>query len=114
MSGAALRAGGPHYYRLAADSDVGGEVYERELLRRLPGHGVKLVLGLPRDHRVSDPPAGWEIDVLPHHLGLHWLRAPFVFAPFTMRLLRERRFDLLRGHSVRHTGPALLLARLLS
>ncbi len=106
-----MRAGGPHYYTLAPDSNVGGEVYERELLRRLPAHGIELVLGLPRDHRVAEIPPGWEIDVLPHRLGLHWTRAPLVFTPFVVGLLRRGRVDLLRGHSVRHTGPALLLGR---
>jgi glycosyltransferase involved in cell wall biosynthesis len=111
MSEAPMRAGGPHYYTLAPDSNVGGEVYERELLRRLPAHGIDLVLGLPRDHRVDEIPPGWEVDVLRHRLGLHWTRAPLAFTPFVVGLLRHRRVDLLRGHSVRHTGPALLLGR---
>lgn len=68
-----------------------------------------MILGLPRDH--AAPAAGWEVDVLRHRLGLHWVRAPLVFAPYARRLLRDRRVDLLRGHSVRHTGPALLAAR---
>src|SRR5437588_8681887 len=101
MSGAPLRAGGPHYYGLAPDSNVGGEVYERRLLERLPRHGVELVLGLPRDHGVSDLPTGWHVDALAHRVGLHWLRAPLVFTPYVIRLLRTGRIDLLRGHSVR-------------
>jgi len=84
-------------------------VYERELLERLPAHGVEVILGLPRDHAVPAP--GWDVDVLRHRLGLHWAAAPLVFGPYARRLLRARRVDLLRGHSVRHTGPALLLAR---
>jgi glycosyltransferase involved in cell wall biosynthesis len=104
-----LTAGGPHYYTLRPDSTVGGEVYERELLARLPEHGVDLELGLPRDHVFS----GARITVLRHRLGLHWVLAPFVFTPYVIRLLRGRRVDLLRGHSVRHTGPALLLGRAL-
>lgn len=114
MSGQTLRAGGPHYYTLASDSNVGGEVYERELLRRLPAHQITPVLGLPRDHRVSPVPAGWEIEVLSHELGLHWTRAPLRFTPYVVGLLRGRRVDMLRGHSVRHTGPALLLGRALT
>ena len=58
MSTARLTAGGPHYYRLRPDSDVGGEVYERMLLERLPAHGIDLVLGLPRDHCADNPPPG--------------------------------------------------------
>jgi glycosyltransferase involved in cell wall biosynthesis len=107
-----LTAGGPHYYTLRPDSTVGGEVYERMLLERLPAHGIDLELGLPRDHRVAAPPEGWQITVLRHRLGLHWTRAPLVFTPYVMGL--ARRVDLLRGHSVRHTGPALLLGRALA
>ena len=109
-----LTAGGPHYYTLRPDSTVGGEVYERMLLERLPGHGIDLELGLPRDHAVAEPPPGWRITVLRHRLGLHWVPAPLVFSPYVLRLLRAGRVDLLRGHSVRHTGPALLLGRALA
>jgi glycosyltransferase involved in cell wall biosynthesis len=107
-----LTAGGPHYYTLRPDSTVGGEVYERELLARLPAHGIDLELGLPRDHAAT--PAAWRVTELPHRLGLHWLLAPLVFTPYVVRLLRAGRVDLLRCHSVRHTGPALLLGRLLA
>jgi glycosyltransferase involved in cell wall biosynthesis len=139
-----LTAGGPHYYTLRPDSTVGGEVYERELLTRLPDHGIDLELGLPRGHawprhdlaaagnrvaagrhdlaaagnRVAagrhDLAGRVRVTVLRHRLGLHWLLAPLVFTPYVVRLLRGRRVDLLRGHSVRHTGPALLLGRLLA
>ena len=122
-----LTAGGPHYYTLRPDSTVGGEVYERELLTRLPDHGIDLELGLPRDHAwgpdlatPGDPAAGRgdpprvRVTVLRHRLGLHWVLAPLVFTPYVVRLLRGGRVDLLRGHSVRHTGPALLLGRLLA
>ena len=86
-----LTAGGPHYYTLRPDSTVGGEVYERELLARLPAHGI---------------------DVVRRQRAIHWVLAPFVYTPYVIGL--ARRVDLLRGHSVRHTGPALLLGRLLS
>jgi len=109
-----MLAGGPHTYQLSPESNVGGEVYERELLRRLPGHGVKLRLGLPRDHHVAHLPPGWEVDVLAHRRGLHWTRSPLVFTPYVLSLLRRGRVDLLRGHSVRHTGPPLLLGRALA
>jgi glycosyltransferase involved in cell wall biosynthesis len=109
-----LRVAGPHYYRLSPHSDVGGEVYERRLLERLPAHGIDLILGLPRDHRVEPTPAGWRVDVLRHRLGLHWTRAPLVFTPHAIGLLRAGQVDVLRGHSVRHTGPSLLLARSLA
>ncbi|MBV9424442.1 MAG: glycosyltransferase family 4 protein [Solirubrobacterales bacterium] len=109
-----LTAGGPHYYPLRAGSDIGGEVYERMLLEHLPGHGIDLVLGLPRDHRVTEPPRGWRIDVLRHRRGLHWVGAPLAFTPYVVRLLRSRQVDLLRAESVRYCGPALLAGRALA
>ena len=114
MSAPRLTAGGPHFYGLSPESAVGGEVYERELLARLPAHGIDLVLGLPREHRAGPPAPGREVDVLGHGPELHWTRAPRVFAPYVVRLLRAGRVDLLRGHSVRYTGPALLLGRALA
>jgi glycosyltransferase involved in cell wall biosynthesis len=121
-----LTAGGPHFYALRPDSTVGGEVYERELLARLPAHGIDLELGLPPDHAVEHPPTGWRVTTLRPApslrgraksraaAGPHWVVAPLVYLPYVLRLLRGRRVDLLRGHSVRHTGPALLLGRALA
>ena len=114
MSAARLRAGGPHFYGLRPDSAVGGEVYERELLARLPAHGVDIVLGLPREHVAGLARPGCAVDVLGHGPELHWTRAPLRFVPYVVRLLRAGRVDLLRGHSVRYTGPALLLGRALA
>ena len=68
------------------------------LLERLPAHGIDLALGMPADHRVEDPPPGWQVDVLRHRRGLHWITAPLIFTPYAIRLLRARRRPL-RGHS---------------
>jgi glycosyltransferase involved in cell wall biosynthesis len=105
-----LTAGGPHFYALRPDSTVGGEVYERELLARLPAHGIDLELGLPEKHRARE---GWRVTVL-RARHPHWVLAPLLYLPYVLRLLRGGRVDLLRGHSVRHTGPALLLGRALT
>ena len=80
-------------YALREDSNVGGEVYERELLARLPGCGIALGVGFFTG-------------------GVHWTRAPLVIGPWVAR--RAGSAALLRGHSVRHTGPALLLGRALA
>lgn len=109
-----VRVAGPHVYALQAGSDIGGEVYERMLLERLPAHGIALELGLPRDHAPFDVP-GVRVEALRHRaLGPHWTLAPLVFTPYALGLLRADRVDVLRAHSVRHTGPALLLARALA
>ncbi len=105
-----VRAGGPYRYALRPDSNIGGEVYERMLLERLPAHGVDLILGVPRDLQIPDPPAAWTVEPLGAAASQHWLAAPLGFTPYALRLIRERRVDVLRGHSVRYCGPALLLA----
>lgn len=89
-----MRVASPSVYPLAEESEVGGEVHERELLRRLPAHGIDVALALPgrevRDVRRAP-----------------WPLAPLVFGPW----LRRTPADLLRGGSVRYAGPALLLER---
>jgi glycosyltransferase involved in cell wall biosynthesis len=101
-------------YGLRTDSDIGGEVYERQLLERLPSHGIALRLGIPRDLEVPEPPPAWAIDRLPARRSLHWAAAPLRFTPYVAGLLRRGRVDLLRGHSVRYCGPSLLLGRRLA
>jgi hypothetical protein len=51
-----LRAGGPSVYGLGPESDVGGELYERELVRRLPEHGIEVLIGLPPGHGLEPTP----------------------------------------------------------
>jgi glycosyltransferase involved in cell wall biosynthesis len=109
-----IRALAPHLYGLRPDSVVGGEVYERELLRRLPAHGVELVLGLPRRHAASSPPPGWEVCTLRHSPRVRWPLTPVAFVPWLVARLRGGGVDLLRGHSIRGTGPSLLVARALA
>lgn len=101
-------------YGLRPGSDVGGEVYERELAKRLGGHGVAQRLGLPRDHGLCPTPAGVTVDLPGHDTGLHWTGAPRIFVPYVVRLLRAGQVDVLRGHSVRFCGPSLLLGRRLA
>lgn len=89
---------------------VGGEVYERELLRRLPDHGITLALGLP-ERPEGGVPDGWQVSVVRGARRVHWALAPLAYLPWLLRTHRRRRPDLLRAGSVRVTGPRVLLAR---
>ena len=111
MSGS-VTAGGPSVYALAEGSDIGGELYERELVRRLPAHGVHVLIGMPAGHGLQAVP-GLRPVVLPRPGGLHWTWAPLVFVPWTLALVLGRRADVLRAPSVRYTGPSLLAVRAL-
>jgi glycosyltransferase involved in cell wall biosynthesis len=88
-------------------------MYERMLLAALPRYGVSLVLGLPPARGPKEVVPGWEIRRVWPARGLRWYVAPAAFVPFTLGLLRRDSVDLLRGHSVRFTGPSLFAARAL-
>jgi glycosyltransferase involved in cell wall biosynthesis len=107
-----VTAGGPSVYPLAAGSDIGGELYERELVRRLPAHGVRVLIGMPAGHGL-EPVPGLRPVVLPRPARLHWTWAPLVFVPWTLALVLGGRADVLRAPSVRYTGPSLLTVRAL-
>jgi glycosyltransferase involved in cell wall biosynthesis len=107
-----ITAGGPSVYRLAPGTDIGGELYERELVRRLPAHGVRVVIGMPADHGLGPAP-GLGAVVLPRPASLHWTWAPLLFVPWTLALVLGGRADVLRAPSVRYTGPSLLAVRAL-
>jgi glycosyltransferase involved in cell wall biosynthesis len=73
-------------------------------------HGVEIEIGLPRSRRTNERP-GWRVTLLRPSRGLRWYVAPFAFVPYTVRVLREKGVDLLRGHSIRFTGPSLFVSR---
>lgn len=69
-------------------SDSGGAVYERELLAHLPD--------------VHRHPGRW---------GYRWWVSWLPWATTILRCWKRERFDLLRAHSARFTGPACILAQ---
>jgi glycosyltransferase involved in cell wall biosynthesis len=105
-----MRVCSPHC-GIDAETISGGETYERELLVRLAGLGVVNDLILARHKRVPEGLANLEVHRLPIARGLRWPIAAMVLPPAIARVYRQTRFDLLRVHSLRYTGPAALLAR---
>jgi glycosyltransferase involved in cell wall biosynthesis len=92
-------------------SQLGGEVYERHLLRRLPQYGVIPHVGLPASRPLETAPPRWKVDVLRPGRGLRWYVAPAAFFPYALRELRNERIDLVRVHAPRFVGPSVLAAR---
>ena len=105
-----MRVCSPHC-GLDPETTSGGETYERELLRHLGEAGVEIDLILARHKRVPEAVTNWVIHRLPMGRGLRWPVAAMVFPPFINQVFDERRFDLLRVHSLRFVGPAALWAR---
>ena len=78
---------------LKADSTSGGEVVERELLRRVVECGI-------------DPHV-----LRPQFRGLRWWNSPLYFRQAIHDCVRNHAPGLLRAHSLRYAGPAAIMAK---
>jgi glycosyltransferase involved in cell wall biosynthesis len=96
---------------LDPEARLGGEVYEREVLRALADRGMALDILLARHKRVPDGVRSWTVHRLPIGRGLRWPVAALVLPRFIKRVYDARPFDVLRAHSLRYIGPAALRAR---
>jgi glycosyltransferase involved in cell wall biosynthesis len=105
-----MRVCSPHC-GLEAETTSGGETYERELLTHLARLGMVCDLILARHKRVPEGVPNLIAHRLPIARGLRWPVAALIFPPFIKRVFDQTRFDLLRAHSLRYVGPAVLWAR---
>src|SRR6058998_1568910 len=96
---------------LDPEAGLGGEVYEREVLRALADRGMALDILLARHKRVPEGVRNWTVHRLPIGRGLRWPVAALLLPRYIQRLYRHPGFDLLRAHSLRFIGPAALIAR---
>ncbi len=96
---------------LDPEARLGGEVYEREILRGLAARGVLFDIVLARHKRLPDGVTNWTVHRLPFGRGLRWPIAALVLPPAIRRVYARTRFDVLRVHSLRYIGPAALIAR---
>src|SRR5215510_6064207 len=100
-----MRVCSPHC-GLDPEARLGGEVYEREVLRALADRGMDLDILLARHKRVPDGVRRWTVHRLPIGRGLRWPVAALVLPRFIKRVYDARPFDVLRAHSLRYIGPA--------
>jgi glycosyltransferase involved in cell wall biosynthesis len=95
---------------LAPDANLGGAVYDRELLRAMVELGVAVDVLLPEGAPV-DEGAGWHITRTPAHRRSYY-EYNWIFLKALRRHWRERPADILRVHSPYSVGPgALAFAR---
>ncbi len=78
-------------------SSLGGEVYDREVLRGLARLGAEIEIPLPRGEPY-EPMAGWRIHQVPRHFRYYY-EYNWLFLPRLLNLWHQRAFDLLRIHS---------------
>jgi len=99
---------------ISPESNSGGEVYEREILKHMALLGASIEIILPRGKPYEAGIPNWNVTQLPVGRGYTWYGAPILFLPAINRVWKERGFDILRIHSLRNTGTAALLFRILS
>lgn len=105
-----MRVCSPHC-GLAPETTSGGETYEREILTRLAGLGVRIELIMARGKSIPAGVPNWKVHRLPIRRGLRWPVALFLLPPYIKHVYDVEAFDVLRAHSLRFIGPAALWAR---
>lgn len=90
---------------LAPESNSGGEVYDREVIRRLCQKGVKIFTMLPQN-RPFQQHKNLEVEFAP----LKTMYPPQIFSvfvlPYLIKTYRRQKFNLLRIHNPYFLGPA--------
>lgn len=95
---------------LDPDANLGGAVYDRELLRAMVSLGAAVDVLLP-DNTSVDESVGWTITRTPHHRRSFY-EYNWIFLQALRRQWRARPADILRVHSPYSVGPgALVFAR---
>jgi len=90
-------------------SNLGGAVYDREILKGLARLGVEIEIPLPEGELHEEVP-GWRIHRTPRHL-FYYYEYNLIFLPYLFKLWRKPGFDLLRVHSPTISLAALLFKR---
>lgn len=90
---------------LAPESNSGGEVYDREVIRRLCQKGIKILALLPKD-RPYKPHKNLSVE----YALIKSMYPPHLFSLFVwlylIKTYRSQKFDLLRVHNPYFVGPA--------
>lgn len=96
---------------ISPESNLGGEVHDREMIKALDNLGVETLIILPWGKKY--PPL--------KHSKIYFLPTPFVYPPWLFNLLilpylfflyRKYKFEILRVHSPYFVGPAAIFFKL--
>lgn len=93
---------------LAPNSILGGEVFDREILKGLAQRGVKLEIILPKGKPHDKGIRNWHITYVPftHFPAIF---GNLIFAPFLFKVHAKRPYRVIRLHSPRYLGLAALV-----
>lgn len=96
---------------ISPDTNSGGEVYDREVLKSLAKLGVKIEIILPKNRSYEKSIKNWNVT----HLPIKTIFPPYIFnlflIPYLFRVFKKSKFQILRVHSPYFVGPAALAFR---
>ena len=93
-------------------SNLGGAVYDREILKGLTRLGIDIEIPLPRGELHEDV-VGWRVYRTPRH-RFYYYEYNLIFLPYLIKLWPKPGFDLLRVHSPYSVGLGALLFKQLT
>ncbi len=91
-------------------SVLGGEVFDRQILRGLATHGVKIRIILPKNSAHDKNIKNWQITEIPfaHFPAILF---NFILIPYLLTLNKKEKIDVIRLHQPQFIGFAALLFR---
>lgn len=96
---------------LSPESDLGGEVYDREIIRGLADLGVKIIVILPKNKKYP-PHKNLKVYQLPFPFIWPAYLFNFLIIPYLFWLYKKEKFNLMRIHSPYFTGLGGLFFKL--
>lgn len=82
---------------ISPNSNLGGAVHDREILKYLAKLGVEVLIPLPKGEAVEDI-LGWHVYRTPRHIKYYY-EYNWLFLPSMIKAWKSHRFDVLRIHS---------------
>jgi glycosyltransferase involved in cell wall biosynthesis len=96
---------------LSPDSNLGGEVYDREVINELCNQGIRVVVILPKN-KVFKPHKNLKVYYLPASFVWPPFMFNFLIIPYLFWLYKKEKFDILRIHSPYFAGLGGLFFKL--
>jgi glycosyltransferase involved in cell wall biosynthesis len=97
--------------RLSPNATLGGEVYDREVLKHLAQANAEIEIILPKGQPYEQNIKNWHVHYAPLGRGYRWYVSNLIFPRLIKRVYDQTHFHLLRVHSLRFIGPAALWAK---
>lgn len=99
---------------ISPDTNSGGEVYDREVLKHLAKEGVVAEILLPKKRRYEKNITNWQVT----HIPIKTIFPPYIFnfivLPYLFKLFKKTKFNLVRVHNPYFVGLAAVFFKFIT